>query len=186
MKINKDEKYNLTNGIDLEILNLFYSSNNKAILNHFEKSDLDKKCKIIFNKESIKIKFDRQLNEDYEYSKDEIFDIEKDKDDTFDDNDYEVKEFLYFKNIISNFLDKIEEEKKRSFNKVNKEKNNNNQLNKMDKKKENEIQKENIIDKSSYNIGDNNYVKEEKKTITKKNDNSLEIDVKYSLKEKEK
>jgi len=186
MKINKDEKYNLTNGIDLEILNLFYSSNNKAILNHFEKSDLDKKCKIIFNKESIKIKFDRQLNEDYEYSKDEIFDIERDKDDTFDDNDYEVKEFLYFKNIISNFLDKIEEEKKRSFNKVNKEKNNNNQLNKMDKKKENEIQKENIIDKSSYNIGDNNYVKEEKKTITKKNDNSLEIDVKYSLKEKEK
>ena len=186
MKINKDEKYNLTNGIDLEILNLFYSSNNKAILNHFEKSDLDKKCKIIFNKESIKIKFDRQLNEDYEYSKDEIFDIERDKDDTFDDNDYEVKEFLYFKNIISNFLDKIEEEKKRSFNKVNKEKNNNNQLNKMDKKKENEIQKENIIDKSSYNIGDTNYVKEEKKTITKKNDNSLEIDVKYSLKEKEK
>jgi len=186
MKINKDEKYNLTNGIDLEILNLFYSSNNKAILNHFEKSDLDKKCKIIFNKESIKIKFDRQLNEDYEYSKDEIFDIEKDKDDTFDDNDYEVKEFLYFKNIISNFLDKIEEEKKRSFNKVNKEKNNNNQLNKMDKKKENEIQKENIIDKSSYNIGDTNYVKEEKKTITKKDDNSLEIDVKYSLKEKEK
>ena len=186
MKINKDEKYNLTNGIDLEILNLFYSSNNKAILNHFEKSDLDKKCKIIFNKESIKIKFDRQLNEDYEYSKDEIFDIERDKDDTFDDNDYEVKEFLYFKNIISNFLDKIEEEKKRSFNKVNKEKNNNNQLNKMDKKKENEIQKENIIDKSSYNIGDTNYVKEEKKTITKKDDNSLEIDVKYSLKEKEK
>ena len=186
MKINKDQKYNLTNVIDLEILNLFYSSNNKAILNHFEKSDLDKKCKIIFNKESIKIKFDRQLNEDYEYSKDEIFDIEKDKDDTFDDNDYEVKEFLYFKNIISNFLDKIEEEKKRSFNKVNKEKNNNNQLNKMDKKKENEIQKENIIDKSSYNIGDTNYVKEEKKTITKKDDNSLEIDVKYSLKEKEK
>jgi hypothetical protein len=100
IKINKDKKYNLTNGIDLEILNLLYSSNNKAILNHFQISDIDNKYKNIFIKDSIKNRLDRQLNEAYEYTKEEIFDIEKDKEDTFDGNDCEInREFLCF-NIL--------------------------------------------------------------------------------------
>ena len=127
IKINKDKKYNLTNGIDIEILSLFYFSNNKAILNHFNNSYLDNRYKNIFIKDSIKNKFDRQLNEDYEYSNNEIFDIEKDNDDTFDGDDCEInKEFLCFKTIISNFLDKIEEEKIYFINKINNENNNNN------------------------------------------------------------
>ena len=112
IKINKDKKYNFVNGIDIEILNLLYSSKNKTILNHFNNSYLDINFKNIFIKDSIKNKFERQLNEDYEYSNDEIFDIEKDNEDTFDGDDCEInREFLCFKNIISNFLDKIEEEK---------------------------------------------------------------------------
>ena len=112
IKINKDKKYNFINGIDIEILNLLYSSKNKTILNHFNNSYLDINFKNIFIKDSIKNKFERQLNEDYEYSNDEIFDIEKDNEDTFDGDDCEInREFLCFKNIISNFLDKIEEEK---------------------------------------------------------------------------
>jgi len=105
IKINKDNKYNFINGFDLEILKLFYFSNNKAILNYFEESYLDNKYKNIFIKDSIKNKLDKQLNEDYEYMNDEIFDIEIDEDDTFDGNDYEInKEFLCF-NIL--FLYKI-------------------------------------------------------------------------------
>ena len=185
IKINKDKKYNLTIGIDLEILNLFYSSNNKAILKHFKESDLDNKYKSIFIKDSIKNRLDKQLNEDYEYTNDEIFDIEKDKDDTFDGNDYEInKEFLSFKNIISNFLDKVEEEKKKHINKINNENNNKNQLNITQKKNENEIQKTNKTDKSNYNIESSQFEKEVKTIIKIKNNSELEVEVKFTLKEK--
>lgn len=194
MKINKDKKYNLTNGFDLAILNLFYSSNNKAIINHFKNSVLDCRYKDTFNKESIKIKFERQLNEDYEYSKDEIFDIERDKDDTFDDNDCEInRDFLCFKNIISNFLDKIEIEKNKPINKIKNENDNNNQSDKKEANKENKIQK-NTIDKSTYNIDSAKYSKTEEKTIInsekkenngKKGDSKLEMRMNLSLTEEQ-
>jgi hypothetical protein len=188
IKINKDKKYNLTNGIDLEILNLFYSSNNKAILNHFKISDLDNKYKIIFFKDSIKNILDRQLNEDYEYTKEEIFDIERDKDDTFDGNDCEINgEFLCFKNIISNFLDKVKEEEEQFIKKTNNENNNTNKLNIMEEKNDNEIQKKIITDKIIDNIDSTEYGKKEEKTIIeKKNNSELEVKIKYSLKEEEK
>jgi len=187
IKINKDKIYNSTIGIDLEILKLFYSSNNKAILNHFKESDLDNKYKSIFIKDSIKNRLDKQLNEDYEYANDEIFDIEKDKDDTFDGNDCEInKEFLCFKNIISNFLDKVEEEEEKHINKINNGNNNKNQLNIMEKKKnENEIQKTKITDIFIYNVDKTQYEKIEEKTIENKNNPEITKEVKYLLEEKE-
>ena len=187
IKINKDKKYNSTIGIDLEILKLFYSSNNKAILNHFKESDLDNKYKSIFIKDSIKYRLDKQLNEDYEYTNDEIFDIEKDKDDTFDGNDCEInKEFLCFKNIISNFLDKVEEEEEKHINKINNGNNNKNQLNIMEKKKnENEIQKIKINDIFIYNVDKTQYEKIEEKKIENKNNPEITKEVKYLLEEKE-
>ena len=183
IKKNKDKKYNLTNGIDLEILNLLYSSNNKAILNHFKISNIDNKYKNVFIKDSIKNRLDRQLNEAYEYTKEEIFDIEKDKEDTFDGNDCEInREFLSFKNIISNFLDKIEEEKM-NINKINNENNKKNILKIIEKKNanENENQKNIIVDKLSYNIGFTKYEKKEEKTIIKKNNSEYEVELNYSL-----
>jgi hypothetical protein len=186
IKINKDKKYNLTNGIDIEILSLFYFSNNKAILNHFNNSYLDNRYKNIFIKDSIKNKFDRQLNEDYEYSNNEIFDIEKDNDDTFDGDDCEInKEFLSFKTIISNFLDKIEEEKIYSINKINNENNNNNHINKMETKTKNEIQKKTITEKSTYIIGYSKYVKKEERKINENKDGSLNVEEKFSMEEEE-
>jgi hypothetical protein len=186
IKINKDKKNNLTSGIDIEILNLFYSSNNKTILNYFNNSYLDNIYKNIFMKDSIKNKFDRQLNEDYEYTNDEIFDIEKDGDDTFDGDDCEInREFLCFKNIISNFLDKIEKEKKNFINKINSEKNNKNHINKMEKRDENEIQKKTITEKSTYIIGSSKYVKKEERKINENKDGSLNVEEKFSMEEEE-
>jgi len=187
IKINKDKKYNLTIGIDIEILKLFYSSNNKAILNHFSSSYLDNKYKSIFIKDSIKNKFDRQLDEDYEYSNDEIFDIENDNDDTFDGDDCEInREFLCFKNIISNFLDKIEEEKKNFNNIINRENINKNHINKMETKTKNEIQTKTLNDQITYNIGHSKYDKKEEKKILENKDGSIpNVEVKYSIEEKE-
>ena len=186
IKINKDKKNNLTSGIDIEILNLFYSSNNKAILNHFNNSYLDNKYKNIF-KDSIKNKFDRHLNEDYEYTNDEIFDIEKDDDDTFDGEDCEVnREFLCFKNIISNFLDKIEEEKKNFIKNINIKKNNKNHINKMEKRNENEIQKKTITDQSTYTIGSSKYVKKEETKIVQNKDGSISnVELNFSIDEED-
>ena len=181
IKINKDKKNNLISGIDIEILNLFYSSNNKIILNYFNNSYLDNIYKNIFMKDSIKNKFDRQLNEDYEYTNDEIFDIEKDGDDTFDGDDCQInREFLFFKNIISNFLDKIEKEKKNFINKINSEKNNKNHINKMEKRDENEIQKKTFTDQTTYTIGSTKYAKKGEREKTQNKDGSIS-DVKQTF-----
>ena len=89
-----------------EILKAFYTSSNKTILNIFNDSDIDKAYKNIFIKYVLS-KLERNLNEEYEYSDSEIFNIEDDEEDTYDGNDTEYfREYESFHTLIENFITK--------------------------------------------------------------------------------
>ena len=52
-------------------------------------------------------KLERNLNEEYEYSDSEIFNIEDDEEDTYDGNDTEYfREYESFHTLIENFITK--------------------------------------------------------------------------------
>ena len=90
----------------LEILKAFYTSSNKTILKAFNDSDIDKTYKNIFIKYVLP-KLERNLNEEYEYSDSEIFNIEDDEEDTYDGNDTEYfREYESFHTLIENFITK--------------------------------------------------------------------------------
>ena len=102
-------KINLLNGSNLEILNTFYTSLNPLIINKFDEHILDNKIKDIFLK-YVNPKFERQLDEDYEYSESEIFDSDNDCNDTFDGNDsYYFKEYESLNTVIGKFLKKYKQ-----------------------------------------------------------------------------
>ena len=110
-KINekKRTKNNLSNGPNLEILNTFYTSLNPLIINKFDKHILDNKIKDIFLK-YVNPKFERQLDEDYEYSESEIFNSDNDCNNTFDGNDsFYLKEYESLQKVIDKFLKKCEQ-----------------------------------------------------------------------------
>jgi hypothetical protein len=88
----------------VEILKTFYTSSNNTILNFFNKSNLDMTYKNIFI-ECVKSKLEKYLNEEYEYSNSEIFNIEDDDENTFDGNDREsFTESEWFLNLIRKFI----------------------------------------------------------------------------------
>ena len=104
------KKNNISVGAHFEILNYFFSSLNKKILKHFDKSEseniLEKKYKDIFLK-SIKPKFERKIGGNYDYSESEIFDSNMDNDNTFDGNNISITiEFPTISKIIEVFSDK--------------------------------------------------------------------------------
>ena len=100
--INKKEnKYALLLGVNIEILNIFYSSNNQQILK-FMKNNF----KEIFN-DYMKPKLDCKLLDQWEYSYSEIFNSENENNDTFDGNDISINRHS-FKKIIIKFLEKCE------------------------------------------------------------------------------
>ena len=81
----------------------FYTSSNNTILNFFNNSNLDNTYKNIF----FECKLEKYLNEEYEYSNSEIFNIEDDDENTFDGNDRECfRESESFLNLIENFITK--------------------------------------------------------------------------------
>jgi hypothetical protein len=109
IKEKKRTKNNLSNGPNLEILNTFYTSLNPLIINNFDKRILDNKIKDIFLK-YVNPKFERQLDEDYEYSESEIFDSDNDCNNTFDGNDsFYLKEYESLKTVIDKFLKKYKQ-----------------------------------------------------------------------------
>ena len=108
---NRLEKYLENKGSDLisaifEILKTFYTSSNKTILKFFNDSDIDNAYKNIFIKYVLS-KLERNLNEEYEYSDSEIFNLEDDEEDTYDGNDSEyLREYESFHKLIENFIRK--------------------------------------------------------------------------------
>ena len=90
----------------VEILKTFYTSSNNTILNFFNKSYLDNAYKNIFI-EYVISKLEKNLNEEYEYSNSEIFNIEDDDENKFDGNDREsFRESEWFLNLIEKFITK--------------------------------------------------------------------------------
>jgi hypothetical protein len=103
-KINK-----LLVGPNIEILKLFYYSNNKTI-EKFLKKDLYENYKNLYKK-YITPKFERKLNNDYNFSDSEIF--INDNNETFDGKDINAK-YIKVNSIqqtLQNFLDKCKYEK---------------------------------------------------------------------------
>lgn len=69
---------------------------------------------------------------------------------------------------------------------INRENINKNHINKMETKNKNEIQTKTINDQSTCSIGYSKYVKKEEKKIFENKDGSiLNVEVKYSIEEKE-
>ena len=84
----------------------FYTSSNKTILKFFNDSDIDNAYKNIFIKYVLS-KLERNLNEEYEYSDSEIFNLEDDEEDTYDGNDSKyLREYESFHKLIENFIRK--------------------------------------------------------------------------------
>ncbi len=109
-KNGKDKKRNLLIASEFEILKIIFSSYNSEILKFMKNSDLYK----IYKKnylDSIKPKFENQLNNDYSFSFSEILasDISK----TFDGNESGMK-LSFFRSIqseIKHFINKCKEDK---------------------------------------------------------------------------
>jgi hypothetical protein len=88
----------------VEILKTFYTSSNNTIINFFNSSNLDQTYKNNFII-CVKSKLEKYLNEEYEYSNSEIFNIEDDDENTFDGNDREsFTESEWFLNLIGKFI----------------------------------------------------------------------------------
>ena len=111
LKKEINNKYNLLLGSNIEVLKIFYSSFNPAILKHFKKSKLDNIIKDTFI-QSINPNIERKLLDDYDYSFSEIFNSYNELNDTFDGNDSEIQRKKYsLKEIIEKFLKKYDEAK---------------------------------------------------------------------------
>jgi hypothetical protein len=125
-KINKDKILLL--GPNIQILLIFYTSQNPALLKFY--LDADNNSEQIFKKEfffSIKPRFERKFKENYEFTEEEIF--MNDSIDTFDGNDLDNVSKIKFESLKTDIVN--------FFNKLNM--NYNNLLNKMsEKQKESE------------------------------------------------
>lgn len=116
---SKNDKYKNLNGINIEILKLFSSSFNPYILNSIENLKIDSMIKDLYNK-FISPKYERKLNDYYDYSDSEIFNSDNDKNDTFDGNDEGLKrKYESFEKIIQKFIEKYKKRKKQIDNKSN-------------------------------------------------------------------
>ena len=172
----KNNKYRLLLGTNIEILKIFFSSNNSYILQNLDKFQIDKNIKDIF-KDSIMPKIERQLLDNYEYSDSEIFNDENDNNTTFDGND-KMQQYGSFKKLIEKFI-------KKKF-KVDNEKFENSGI--KDKKEIND--KNNKKQKVKYKIKDyeiennlNSII--EKRIYTKKNnDTNILMEIEMELEEK--
>ena len=174
---NNIKKNNISVGAHFEILNCFFSSSNKKIKKHFEKDEsenkLEKKYKDIFLK-SIKPKLERDIGGNYDYSESEIFDSDKDSDNTFDGNNISMHaEFPTMNKIIEIFSNKCEKERNN-----NKEKNDNKIKNKMI------INYDDSIDTLRINItsgSDNSKIIGIKRI--NQNNNEIKMEQKFAIKE---
>jgi hypothetical protein len=120
-KINKDKILLL--GPNIQILLIFYTSQNPALLKFY--LDADNNSEQIFKKEfffSIKPRFERKFKENYEFTEEEIF--MNDSIDTFDGNDLDNVSKIKFESLKTDIVN--------FFNKLNM--NFNNLLNKMSEK----------------------------------------------------
>ena len=109
--IESKDKYNLLIGPIVQILIIIYTSSNPALINFYQ-DEINSKEKIYRDEflNIIKPKFERKLNEKYEYTLEEIFSDAHDKDDTFDGNDikyYSKIKLDSFRTVISNYLNKL-------------------------------------------------------------------------------
>ena len=164
LKQEINNKYNLLIGSNIEVLRIFFTSFNPAIIKHFNQSKLDNNIKDIFI-DSINQNFKRKLfDDDYEYSFSEIFNSEKDSINTFDGNDKALsRNYNSFKILIKNFLEKYEKEKTDFLNNNNK--------------------KEEIKKNVDYNIYSYNNIIEEKENIEYvTEENNFEIETKLEIK----
>ena len=164
---NKNDKYKILLGTNIEVLRLFSSSFNPYILKIFESFQIDNMIKDIFTN-SISPKYERKLLDDYDYSDSEIFNSDNDLNDTFDGNDENIKrKYESFQKIIQKFLEKY-------------------------KKRKNKIDTKNNINEKqkvkNYEIEDIMYTLKEKKIIkygNEENDFIIEMRMKFELKEED-
>ena len=109
---NKNNKYNLSLGANIEILNIFYSSNNPYILKFLSEYQICNIYKDIFN-DYMKPKLERKLLDEWDYSNSEIFNSKNENNDTFDGNDIDIKrQYDPFTKIVIHFLEKCKKNNK--------------------------------------------------------------------------
>lgn len=175
--LNSKDKYNLLIGPNIQILLFFYTSSNPALIEFYEDP---KNSKEKTNKEecinSIRPKFERKMNDEHEYTEDEIFSDVNDSTDTFDGNDnknFSLMKFESFKTVLDHFLKKI------NFNKIINYKN----ILKMSEQNHNstqEVKEENISQKMTITTTK----KEEQKKENNNQQPGIKRKVEYSMSEK--
>ena len=171
------DKYNSLLGSSIQILLIFYTSSNPALIEFYnnEENSKEKKYRDEFI-DIIKPKFERKFDENYEYYKEEMFADIHDDEDTFDGNDiknYSKIKFDSFKTVVLNFLNRA---KNNNLKEMSQASNTNQQ------QKQEEEKKETTEIKISSNITIVSESKEEVKEGNGNNTPSLSRTNKLSLK----
>ena len=171
------DKYNSLLGSSIQILLIFYTSSNPALIEFYnnEENSKEKKYRDEFF-DIIKPKFERKFDENYEYYKEEMFADIHDDEDTFDGNDiknYSKIKFDSFKTVVLNFLNRA---KNNNLKEMSQASNTNQQ------QKQEEEKKETTEIKISSNITIVSESKEEVKEGNGNNTPSLSRTNKLSLK----
>ena len=110
--IDSKDKFNLLLGPNIQILLLFFNSQNPVCIQFFNDYN-NNKNKIIYKKKFenlIKPRFTREFRDIFEFTENEIFSDLNDSLDTFDGNDIDSISKIKFeslKSITKNFLDKL-------------------------------------------------------------------------------
>ena len=110
--IDSKDKFNLLLGPNIQLLLLFFNSQNPVCLQFFSDCN-NNKNKIIYKKKFenlIKPRFTREFKDIFEFTENEIFSDLNDSLDTFDGNDIDNISKIKFeslKSITKNFLDKL-------------------------------------------------------------------------------
>ena len=90
----------------ITLLQKFFTSLNPAVIEFFQKNVKERNYKALFI-DTINDKFDKKLDEDYSFSKSEIFNEEFDKNDTFDgNNSFYEKKYRSIYDMVEIFLKK--------------------------------------------------------------------------------
>ena len=109
--IKAKDKYNLLLGPNIQILLIFYTSFNPELI-QFYQSDKNKNEKNSKEKffDMVKKRFERNFNDNYEFTMHEIFSDVNDSLDTFDGNDLDNAtkiKFESFKTTVENYINKL-------------------------------------------------------------------------------
>ena len=184
--IDSKDKFNLLLGPNIQILLLFFNSQNPVCIQFFNDYN-NNKNKIIYKKKFenlIKPRFTREFRDIFEFTENEIFSDLNDSLDTFDGNDIDSISKIKFeslKSITKNFLDKLNFDNNNYLNMSNEENQNKSLENKNNSSQNSQTQ---ISTESTNNPSNDQIVSNKTEKIDTTSTPSIKQTMDFSISEK--